>query len=379
MKCYICGTELTTENYSDEHIIINAAGGRLKSKSLICRQCNSDFGEKFDNDLARQLNFFANQLMIKRERGEPQPIIGKQETTKEEMRILSDGTIIPHRPKFQKTVEGNHVNISMSVRDNAELKRMSNSIAKKYPQLKEEDIIKAAVCKESYMDDYLTFNLEVGGPEVFRAVCKCAVNYFMYNNGNIEYIKPLINYIKGAEAKDIVWMHYKDNLYDLNDEECFHILHLSGDSSERILYCYVDYFNVYKYIVLLNDSYDGDEIDSTYCFDVLNSKVIEKEFLVHYDRNTLIDFFINKDITPFERIEQCVNHTMAISQKRQRANHIGKIIKEGLNNALGNNKYTNGTVITKEMADNTVNEIMKKMKPFILHQLKILRKKSLQE
>ena len=379
MKCYICDTELTPENYSDEHIIINAAGGRLKSKSLICRQCNSDFGEKFDNALARQLNFFANQLMIKRERGEPQPLIGKQETTKEEIRILPNGTIIPHRPQYQETIEGNHVNISMMVRDNAELKKMSAGIAKKYPQLKEEDIIKSAVYKESYLDDYLTFRLEVGGPEVFRAVCKCAVNYFMYNNGKIEYIKPLINFIKGTEAKDIVWMHYKDNLYDLNDDDCFHILHLRGDSLERILYCYVDYFNVYKYIVLLNDSYDGEEIDSTYSFDVLESKVIEKEFLVHYDRNTLLDFFINKDAKPFERIEQCINRIMAISEKRQRTNHIEKIIQEGLYNAWGNNKYGTGTVITNGMVDNAVNEIMKKIEPYILHQLKRLRREDLQE
>ena len=214
---------------------------------------------------------------------------------------------------------------------------------------------------------------------MFRAVCKCAVNYFMYNNGKIEYIKPLINFIKGTEAKDIVWMHYKDNLYDLNDDDCFHILHLRGDSLERILYCYVDYFNVYKYIVLLNDSYDGEEIDSTYSFDVLESKVIEKEFLVHYDRNTLLDFFINKDAKPFERIEQCINRIMAISEKRQRTNHIEKIIQEGLYNAWGNNKYGTGTVITKGMVDNAVNEIMKKIEPYILHQLKRLRREDLQE
>lgn len=370
MNCYICGNEITHENYTDEHIIINAAGGRLKSKTLICRQCNSDFGEKIDNALAKQLNFFANQLMIKRERGEPQPIVGKKEASKEEIRFLPDGTIIPNKPRYEETVEGNRINISMVVRDDAELKRMAIGIARKHPQLKEEDIIKAAVHKESYIDDYITFNLEIGGPEVFRAVCKCAVNYFIYQKGDIEYIRPLLKYIKGTEDKDIVWMHYKDNLYNLNDDECFHMLHLHGNPSDRVLYCYVDYFNTYKYIVLLNDSYDGDEIDSTYCFDVLNLREIEKKFLVHYNRNTLLDLFINKDVQPFERAKQCFNHTMAISQKRQRKNHIDKIIEESLNNAWGNGKYPNGTVITKEMVDNAVNEIMKKMKPFILHQLK---------
>ena len=120
----------------------------------------------------------------------------------------------------------------------------------------------------------------------------------------------------------------------------------------------------------MNDTYDGDEIDSTYCFDVLNSKVIEKEFLVYYNRATLLDFFINKDAQPFERAEQCFNHTMAISQRRQRENHTGKIIEEGINNAWGKGKYPNGTIITQEMLDEATDEIMKKMEPFILHQLK---------
>ena len=130
MKCYICGNEITHENYTDEHIIINAAGGRLKSKSLICRQCNSDFGEKIDNALAKQLNFLANQLMIKRERGKPQPIVGKKEVSKEEVCFLPDGTI-PNKPRYEETVKGNRINISMVVRDDAELKKNGNWHCKK--------------------------------------------------------------------------------------------------------------------------------------------------------------------------------------------------------------------------------------------------------
>ena len=35
--CYICGKELTKLNESEEHIIPNAIGGKLKSKKLICK------------------------------------------------------------------------------------------------------------------------------------------------------------------------------------------------------------------------------------------------------------------------------------------------------------------------------------------------------
>ncbi len=67
IKCYICDSALTKENQTFEHIILNAAGGRLKSKDLLCKNCNSSFGENIDSVLAEQLNYLANMLMIKRE------------------------------------------------------------------------------------------------------------------------------------------------------------------------------------------------------------------------------------------------------------------------------------------------------------------------
>lgn len=365
MRCYVCDVELTLENRSDEHILINAAGGRLKSKDLICQGCNSDFGEDIDAALARQLNFIANQLMIKRERGEPQPVIGKQETTNEEVRILPDGSLVPNRLKFVQTQEGNQVNISFSVRDEAELKKVADGLVKKHPQLRTEDILKAANFRERYLDEALTFDLSVGGPDIFRAVCKCAVNYFVFSKGDAQVIKPLLGYIKGTEDKEIVWMHYRENLYELDADECFHMIHLRGNPTEGILYCYIDYFNIYKYIVLLSDVYCGKEIKSTYCYDVLNSKVIEKEFLEDYDRTTAINFFINKDEKPFDIVQKSFDHTLSISHRRQRENHVGKIIRQGMNNAW--DKYPAGTKITESMVNEAVNEIMKKLGPFILH------------
>lgn len=72
MKCYVCDKEITSENETEEHILLNAIGGKLKSKKLICKGCNSDLGNKIDNSLARQLNPIANLLDIKRDRGNPQ-------------------------------------------------------------------------------------------------------------------------------------------------------------------------------------------------------------------------------------------------------------------------------------------------------------------
>ena len=44
--CYICGSELTEENQSDEHIILNAIGGHLHSYSILCKKCNNEKSDR---------------------------------------------------------------------------------------------------------------------------------------------------------------------------------------------------------------------------------------------------------------------------------------------------------------------------------------------
>lgn len=69
--CYLCGKELTDENKSDEHIILNAIGGHLHSYTLLCMECNSKLGEQADAKLAEDLSFFSDMLEIKKNRSNP--------------------------------------------------------------------------------------------------------------------------------------------------------------------------------------------------------------------------------------------------------------------------------------------------------------------
>lgn len=66
--CYICGDVLNRRNSSQEHILINACGGRLKSFRLLCKDCNERTGADFDSELARQISPLAERFGIKRDR-----------------------------------------------------------------------------------------------------------------------------------------------------------------------------------------------------------------------------------------------------------------------------------------------------------------------
>ncbi|MDE5572107.1 MAG: HNH endonuclease [Prevotella sp.] len=76
--CFICGNPLTESNRSKEHILLNAAGGKLKSYDIMCATCNTRMGSKPDDALALQLRSIANHLGVKRDNGRTPniPVVG---------------------------------------------------------------------------------------------------------------------------------------------------------------------------------------------------------------------------------------------------------------------------------------------------------------
>jgi hypothetical protein len=368
MECYICDIELTTDNKTDEHIILNAIGGRLKSKSLICEKCNSEFGEKIDSVLAKQLNNLSNMLMVNRHRGKPQPIIGDNQTTGEKYILDVGGKPRLFKPTIEKTEIDNKTEFSITARSEKELREILKGIAKKNPHFNVDEAMKFAQWKTEEFDEPLHFQNVIGGNDVFRAVCKSATNFFIYKNGESEHIKHLIPYIKGEEEKDIVWMHYQEDLYPLDKDECFHIIHLIGSPTEKILYCYIEYFSTQKYLVLLNDDYDGKAINETYFFDLLKVEPIERELKMNYDRATLLNFFSNKDAKPFEKVKKSFDHSIRLGLKRQDDQNRGEILERAIQNSLG--KHPDGVPITEEMIKETVDEIVKNIMPYLIRKMK---------
>src|SRR4051812_23932168 len=88
-RCVRCACVIDEGNDTDEHVIPNSIGGRLKVRGFICLACNSHTGETWDAVLAKQSNFFCHFFGVARERGEPpsQPI----ETTAGEKLLIQPG------------------------------------------------------------------------------------------------------------------------------------------------------------------------------------------------------------------------------------------------------------------------------------------------
>jgi hypothetical protein len=113
---------------------------------------------------------------------------------------------------------------------------------------------------------------------------------------------------------DFVMPYYKDNIYNIKDYECFHILYIRGDRVEKILYAYIDYFNVVKYIVILNDQYDGKNISYQYQYDLLNNAEIYKNIDLNYTSSYILNLKNIKN-NLHKGFDRCFNRVLVLAKK----------------------------------------------------------------
>lgn len=315
-KCYICEKEITDENKSKEHILLNAIGGRLKSYDLLCKNCNSNLGSDIDVELAKQFHPFMVFLNIKRDREGISPYSTKRIDNGEDILIYPGG-----KPKLRHSIikHEDNGNIRIIVSDEKEAQRKFNEIKKKNPN--------AEIQEKEFRKEFVSADLSVEfNDNTFFSLAKTAIGYYIYTGGERNYIKCFIDsFIKKDLYDKYNYFYPQYSVVEKADILITHTILIIGNPQERILYCYIELFNFFKCIFLMNDDYSGPEIKKTYCFDLLGGIVIEVTTTLDLLRQDLLDYIKNvppKHIDPllkeygeFLKLMQLWNFTNKICDK----------------------------------------------------------------
>ena len=131
-RCVICGVEIDKRNDTEEHVIPNSIGGRIKVTGFICSDCNSKSGARWDAELARQLNPLCLFFRVKRERGKPPSQRFTLDDGKEIL-LHHDGNFSPAKPLIEKSTSGKQVKIRIQARTFSEYKKLLRGLKRKYP------------------------------------------------------------------------------------------------------------------------------------------------------------------------------------------------------------------------------------------------------
>jgi hypothetical protein len=315
MNCYNCNSPLVKGNISEEHIINNSIGGRLKSKKILCIECNTHFGDTIDKELENQIGVIAELLGIEKERPkssvkiELKTLGGKSKYVGKKMR--------PHDTLSIQMPGGKKIVITT---DNPE----------KYEKLKKDKLkelakhnmtytegIEEPTPEKFYFKNHLSNKLGTfgtGGYDYFRAIAKIALNYYLHKDRDRQYISVVSKFIKGNSRNNIVHFYYPIHytIHDLKSNEISNIIHIKGDRECKILYAYIELMNMENFIIVFSKDYNGPEYTDTYCFDLNSQKEVNKEIVIklccfHFDYlNMISDSHKKNHEIKFQRITKLI-------------------------------------------------------------------------
>ena len=269
-NCIFCGKELFLIIL--EHIILNAIGGRLGVTDLDCGECNTKQNDQIDTVLARELNHITNLLDVKRERrGFPAALYGISGEKNEEVKLAPGGRPELTKPgvDIQKEEKVHHV--SITARSESEFRQILNGLKKNGYDIDVEEEVRNAQW-QSVHPGKVNLQISVGSPEALRSICKTALLFYLKSGGKVEHVADAIAYVKGEKKGDFVRSAFQPPVSSVGISGVTHTVYVKGDTKDKTLYAWVEYYGTYGFGVILNENYQGEEFEASYCFDVLEQK-----------------------------------------------------------------------------------------------------------
>jgi hypothetical protein len=285
-RCYCCNEIITAAKTAVEHIIPNALGGKLKNPSLLCSVCNNKLGREVDAPFAKQMGFVVNRLGIQREKGGPPPIKARFVGTGDPVHLSSDGTAFAPRTRITKV--GGGFTVECHQRN---LRRAQKTLKRRVPNVHFTQV------EPVEYDAEFRLETDFGGEACYRAITKMALNYFLHLGGSSNSLHEAISFIKSGGQNAFVLLYYPtwDVLPQRATNQLAHVLAIKGDPIQKLLCGYVELFSAFRFLVKLSDSYDGDYVSDSYCFDLRHRREVKTEVRLYQSRSTIADIVASAD------------------------------------------------------------------------------------
>lgn len=361
-NCTLCNIELTPENDSKEHIIPNSIGGFKTIKGFICRDCNSQTGDEWDNELAKQFNLFNNWFNIKKDRGFVPPENIKS-IDGELLKLYPDGKIQHRHPKIDiDENEDGSIKISMKVRDIKEAKQKIKELKKKFPKLDVEAAI--SNLKLSKIDSpIIEINTRFNENYSWKSIIKIALAFA--NSISIDTTKcyTALSALKNETPCDTIY-YESDLLLNRPSDKVFHLIHIQGNPENSQLIGYVELYGFHRTLIILDDDYTGQKISETYSFDPSSSEELNINVEISFTNNEILQFIKN----PYNHTElqNSLGKVIQIYQQRSLQKEWDISIQEAAEYAFKNSGANEGEILQEQHIERISKLFAEKMQPFIL-------------
>ena len=365
--CALCPNTLSAKNRTKEHIIPNAIGGRKKTTGFICNDCNNKLGQSWDAELARQLNWFSLAVGISRERGEP-PKQVVQTIDGDRYWLLNDGSFTPEKSAYSEKDLGGAIEINLTAKTVEEAKQRIQGIARKYPKFDVEKALKELEIRTSYLDSPLHVSLSLGGPEAGRSVVKTAFSFASECGVPHAQCEKALEYLLNPAAENFPFgFSYLSDLVESRPKaKIFHCVSLHGDPKKKRLWSYIEYFGIFRLVVLLSDVYVGPYKNEVYAINPVDGGRVAIKVTTEISEEEFASLMRGEGFDQ-EKHRAAADYALPIILDRRRSRTLEHTVKEGFEHAAKQLGISEGEIIPREKAAEFTAFMMEKISPYIEH------------
>ena len=264
--CVVCGIQIDKSNDSKEHIIPAAIGGRKTVSGFVCRGCNNSTGRTWDASLCKELSPLTAYLRVKRQTKKSSKHIFET-TDNKKVALHSDGKMYEVKPRVDIEKKGEHLAISLSMRNKKELKRKLNELAKKYTKLDPDSAMKNYKENRKHLDGDLKFDLRFGNGDTGRSIIKSVLALIHANDISVFECKLALEYLTGSGQPCFGYYHTNDLIKERGKGVPVNCVSVKGIGSKKRVLAYVEYYGIHKVVCCVSDTYTGKDFHATYAFD----------------------------------------------------------------------------------------------------------------
>ena len=372
-QCILCRANLTSDNSSKEHVIPNAIGGRKTVVGFICRSCNSDCGSKWDAELARQLNPISLLLGITRQRGNV-PAETFPTYSGVNVRFDSDGTRSLARPEIDIATEETTTRLQFKGGTKKDLRQILKGHCRKYPQLRHLDldyVISSAGDKSSYSSGPMKIDFNFGGVNSGRSLVKSAVALACDAGIAPSRCDLALDYLLNEDSEACFGYYFnsdKDLVTDRVPGLPFHCVYVKGCADNSTLVGYIEYYGLWRIVLLLSESYTGSDFTHSYAVDPIDGTELDVSFGAGLSAPEIRDAFDCRqyDNAVFRNaLANVLGKASEIDFKRAR----DQAIEHAIEVAIANSVKREGDKLTDEQARRFAFDVAEGLKPFIMHNM----------
>jgi hypothetical protein len=254
IKTDICFSCNKIKPLTKEHIIPQALGGKLTAW-IYCKDCNDRFGRKIDNELIKNIGYFATALNIDRDRGKNRPY--DVTLVKKGTKLLFNGKELKRKkPIVEIKKNGDKIkSVDVIARSEIELREKITQIKTKYSL--------DAEFKDIHEDHSgpvdVKFDFVIDNSRIRRAVSKIAYS-LLCTKLSAEYVfassfDQIRTYIRSGSKNDLATANYRYTDFMTDGLRPLHKIHISLNRQKNIVAGFVCLFGTFRYTVLLSNNF----------------------------------------------------------------------------------------------------------------------------